>query len=72
MSTSSSVKVGNGGGLIQLQVGDIKVEPACVLEAAQEEKPTSLNPHLVLGDGVPVELGFGHLRKGQSSTLNLN
>ncbi|GFS30652.1 serine/threonine-protein kinase WNK (With No Lysine)-like protein [Actinidia rufa] len=60
MSTSSSVKVGNGGGLIQLQVGDIKVEPACVLEAAQEEKPTSSNPHLVLGDGVPVELGFGH------------
>ncbi|XP_057469319.1 uncharacterized protein LOC130758430 [Actinidia eriantha] len=72
MSTSSSVKVGNGGGLIQLQVGDIKVEPACVLEAAQEEKPTSLNPHLVLGDEMPVELGFGHLRKEQSNTLNLN
>ncbi|XAR61922.1 hypothetical protein NMG60_11016473 [Bertholletia excelsa] len=45
----------------------VKVEPSYVLE----EKPISLNPNLVLGDGVTVGLGFGPLRQGQGA-LNLN
>lgn len=64
---------GDVGGLREVQIADIKLEPSCLLHHAdQEEKPNSINPTVGAQEGAVMELGFGPLRKGESPTLNLN
>ncbi|XP_048129818.1 uncharacterized protein LOC115747911 [Rhodamnia argentea] len=55
----------------QVQIGDVKVEPSCHLDAISEEKPTSPNCEFNVKDQVLVGLGFEHVRDGEQSP-NLN
>lgn len=67
-STSQNVKVDDGGVIPESQLADTKMESACHLDAAQGQKPSSINPSSELDDGM---VGFGTLRQGETS-LNLN
>ncbi|KAF8024599.1 hypothetical protein BT93_F1696 [Corymbia citriodora subsp. variegata] len=55
----------------QVQIGDVKVEPSCHLDAITEEKPASRNCEFVVKDQVVVGLGFEPVRDGEQSP-NLN
>lgn len=60
--TSQKLKVNGMGGLNEIQIADIKLESSCLMDTNQEEKPSSLDPFLVLRD----ESGFG----GRAMNLN--
>lgn len=61
-STSQIMKINNSG-------GNIKVESSCHLDAAQQERPNSLNPNVGFEQ---ASLGFGPLREGDTQSANLN
>lgn len=62
------LQVDNGG----IQTSSMKLEySSCHTDAAQEEKPISINHNLELGNELVVELGFRPPREGEGA-LNLS